>query len=84
VPECYDDGGFTGANLGRPAFQRQLVDLEAGKVDGVVVYKVDRLSRSLLDFAQVMERLNAAAASFVSVRQDVSAADEMGGARSTC
>jgi site-specific DNA recombinase len=78
VPERYDDGGFTGANLERPAFQRLLADLEAGKVDVVVVYKVDRLSRSLLDFAKVMERLNAAGASFVSVTQNFSTADAMG------
>lgn len=52
----YDDGGFTGANIERPAFQRLLADIEGGKIDVVVVYKVDRLSRSLLDFAKVMER----------------------------
>ncbi len=78
VPERYDDGGFTGANIERPAFQRLLADLEASKVDVVVVYKVDRLSRSLLDFAKVMERLNAAGASFVSVTQNFSTADAMG------
>lgn len=52
LPARYDDGGFTGANIVRPALQRQLVDIDAGKVDIVVVYRVDRLSRSLLDFAQ--------------------------------
>lgn len=51
LPERYDDGGFTGANIERPALQRLLADIDAGKVDIVVVYKVDRLSRSLLDFA---------------------------------
>jgi len=51
---AYDDGGFTGANIERPAFQRLLADIDAGKIDVVVVYKVDRLSRSLLDFAKVM------------------------------
>jgi site-specific DNA recombinase len=56
VDERYDDGGFTGANIDRPAFTRLLADVEAGKVDVIVVYKVDRLSRSLLDFAKVMER----------------------------
>ncbi|MBM4321865.1 MAG: recombinase family protein, partial [Deltaproteobacteria bacterium] len=55
VPERYDDGGWSGANLERPAFQRLLQDIEAGEIDIVVVYKVDRLSRSLLDFARVME-----------------------------
>lgn len=78
VDESYDDGGFTGANMERPAFQRLLQDVDAGRVDVVVVYKVDRLSRSLLDFAKVMERLNAAGASFVSVTQNFSTADAMG------
>jgi site-specific DNA recombinase len=74
----YDDGGFTGANIDRPAFQRLLGDVDAGRIDIVVVYKVDRLSRSLLDFAKVMERFNAAGASFVSVTQNFSTADAMG------
>lgn len=78
VDESYDDGGFTGANMERPAFQRLLQDVDAGRVDVVVVYKVDRLSRSLLDFAKVMERFNAAGASFVSVTQNFSTADAMG------
>ena len=55
LPDCYDDGGFTGGNTERPALQRLLSDIEAGKVDCVVVYKVDRLSRSLLDFAGMMQ-----------------------------
>jgi len=76
--QSYDDGGFTGANLERPAFQRLLADIEARKIDVVVVYKVDRLSRSLLDFAKMMERFNAAGASFVSVTQNFSTADAMG------
>lgn len=74
----YDDGGFTGANTDRPAFQRLLQDVDAGRVDVVVVYKVDRLSRSLLDFAKMMERFNAAGTSFVSVTQNFSTADAMG------
>ncbi len=78
VDERYDDGGFTGANIDRPAFQRLLADVEAHRVDIVVVYKVDRLSRSLLDFVKVMERLTAAGASFVSVTQNFSTADAMG------
>ena len=52
MPDRYDDGGFTGGNMERPALRRLLADIEAGKIDCVVVYKVDRLSRSLLDFAQ--------------------------------
>ena len=74
----YDDGGFTGANTDRPAFQHLLRDVDAHRVDVVVVYKVDRLSRSLLDFAKVMERFNAAGTSFVSVTQNFSTADAMG------
>jgi site-specific DNA recombinase len=78
VDTHYDDGGFTGANIERPAFQRLLADIEARKIDVVVVYKVDRLSRSLLDFAKVMERFSASGASFVSVTQNFSTADAMG------
>ena len=55
IPDRYDDGGFTGGNMDRPALQRLLADIEAGRVDCVVVYKVDRLSRSLLDFSRIME-----------------------------
>ena len=78
LPDLFDDGGFTGANIERPAFQRLLTDIDAGKIDVVVVYKVDRLSRSLLDFAKLMERFGAAGASFVSVTQNFSTADAMG------
>lgn len=78
LDDRYDDGGFTGANIERPAFQRLLTDIEAGKIDVVVVYKVDRLSRSLLDFAKLMERFGAAGTSFVSVTQNFSTADAMG------
>ena len=74
----YDDGGFTGANIDRPAFARLLNDIDSGRVDVVVVYKVDRLSRSLLDFAKVMDRFNKAGAAFVSVTQNFSTADAMG------
>ncbi len=55
VPDRYDDGGFSGGNIERPALKRMMEDIQAGKIDCVVVYKVDRLSRSLLDFARVME-----------------------------
>jgi DNA invertase Pin-like site-specific DNA recombinase len=78
LPTRYDDGGFTGANIERPAFQLLMADVDGGKVDVVVVYKVDRLSRSLLDFATVMHRLNAGRAAFVSVTQNFSTADAMG------
>jgi site-specific DNA recombinase len=78
VPVAYDDGGFTGANVDRPAFQRLLTDIEAKQIDVVVVYKVDRLSRSLLDFAKVMDQFNRSGAAFVSVTQNFSTADAMG------
>src|SRR5208282_3843714 len=53
--ERYDDGGFTGGNMDRPALQRLIADIQAGKIDCTIVYKVDRLSRSLLDFARILE-----------------------------
>jgi site-specific DNA recombinase len=55
VPDRYDDGGFTGGNMDRPALRQLLADIEAGKVNCVAVYKVDRLSRSLMDFARMLE-----------------------------
>ena len=66
LPQKYDDGGFTGANMDRPALKRLLADVEAGLANCVVVYKVDRLTRSLLDFARIMEVLDKQGASFVS------------------
>src|SRR5712664_3852500 len=69
LPQRYDDGGFTGGNLDRPALQRLLADLAAGHIDCVLVYKVDRLSRSLLDFARIMETFEAHQVAFVSVTQ---------------
>jgi site-specific DNA recombinase len=74
----YDDGGFTGANMERPALRRLLDDIEAGKVDCVVVYKVDRLSRSLLDFARIMEAFDKHQVAFVSVTQAFNTATSMG------
>jgi DNA invertase Pin-like site-specific DNA recombinase len=74
----YDDGGFTGANTDRPALKQLMADLEAGTIDVVVVYKIDRLSRSLIDFVsllQVFDRLNVA---FVSVTQQFNTANPMG------
>ena len=55
LPTCYDDGGVSGATLERPALQRLLTDIEAGRIDVLVVYKVDRLTRSLADFAKMVE-----------------------------
>src|SRR5262245_36610275 len=67
LPDRYDDGGFTGGNMERPALRRLLADIEAGKINVVVVYKVDRLSRSLLDFARMMQTFDTHGVSFVSV-----------------
>lgn len=78
APEQYDDGGFTGANMERPALRRLLQDIEAGNVDVVVVYKVDRLSRSLLDFARIMEVFDRHNVAFVSVTQAFNTASSMG------
>jgi site-specific DNA recombinase len=74
----YDDGGFTGGNMDRPALRRLLADIEAGRIDCVVVYKVDRLSRSLLDFARIMETFDKHDVSFVSVTQQFNTATSMG------
>ena len=78
LSEHYDDGGFTGGNMDRPALKRLLVDIDAGKIDCVVVYKVDRLSRSLLDFARIMEVFDQKKVSFVSVTQQFNTATSMG------
>jgi site-specific DNA recombinase len=78
LPERYDDGGFTGGNMDRPALRRLMADIEAGKVDCVVVYKVDRLSRSLLDFARMMQTFEQQRVSFVSVTQQFNPATSMG------
>jgi len=74
----YDDGGFSGATLDRPALQRLLADIAAGRVDTVVVYKIDRLTRSLADFAKIVETLDARGASFVSVTQQFNTTTSMG------
>lgn len=78
LPERYDDGGFTGGNMERPALKRLLADIEAGEIDCVVVYKVDRLSRSLLDFARIMETFEKHGVSFVSVTQQFNTTNSMG------
>ncbi len=78
VDKRYDDGGFTGANTERPAFQRLQDDIEAGTIDLVVVYKVGRLSRSLLDFARVMDSFHTHGAEFVSVTQNFSTTNALG------
>ncbi|MEN6533119.1 MAG: recombinase family protein [Bryobacteraceae bacterium] len=78
LPQRYDDGGFTGANLDRPALQRLLADIQAGGIDCVVIYKVDRLSRSLFDFARLMQIFEQHGVSFVSVTQQLNSNTPMG------
>lgn len=78
LPDRYDDGGFTGGNMERPALKRLLADIEAGKVDCIVVYKVDRLSRSLIDFSKIMDVLERHKVSFVSVTQQFNTSTSMG------
>jgi site-specific DNA recombinase len=78
LDERYDDGGFTGGNLKRPALERLLVDIREDKIDCVVTYKVDRLSRSLLDFARLMEEFEKHGVSYVSVTQQINSASSMG------
>jgi DNA invertase Pin-like site-specific DNA recombinase len=78
VPARYDDGGFSGGNMERPGLKALLADVDAGLVDVIVVYKVDRLTRSLADFAKIVERLDARTASFVSVTQAFNTTTSMG------
>ena len=78
LADRYDDGGFTGANVDRPGLRQLLADVEARRVDCVVVYKVDRLSRSLLDFARLMEVFDKRGATFVSVTQQLNTNSPMG------
>lgn len=78
IPTHYDDGGFSGGNLKRPALKRLLSDVEAGKVDMIVVYKIDRLTRSLLDFSQLVQTFQEHNCSFVSVTQHFNTCDSMG------
>lgn len=78
LPQKYDDGGYTGANMDRPALKRLPSDVESGAVNCVVVYKVDRLSRSLLDFSRIMDTLDKHGATFVSVTQQFNTTSSMG------
>lgn len=78
LPTHYDDGGFTGGNMDRPALKRLVDDIEAGKIDCVIVYKVDRLSRSLLDFTRIMETFDRHGVTFVSVTQAFNTTNSMG------
>lgn len=78
LPEVYDDGGFSGGNMARPGLKRLLDDVEAGLIDVVVVYKVDRLTRALTDFSRIVDVLDRAGASFVSVTQAFNTTTSMG------
>jgi DNA invertase Pin-like site-specific DNA recombinase len=78
VNDRYDDGGFSGGNLERPALKRLLADIEEGQVDIVVVYKIDRLSRSLMDFAKLVEVFDRKGVTFVSVTQSFNTTTSMG------
>ena len=78
LPDLYDDGGWTGANAERPALKQLLVDIEAGKIDMVVVYKIDRLSRSLIDFVNLLQIFERHQVAFVSVTQQFNTATPMG------
>lgn len=78
VPDHYDDGGFSGATLERPALRRLLADIERGLVDVIVVYKIDRLSRALMDFAKLVEVMDAHGVTFVSVTQSFNTTTSMG------
>jgi site-specific DNA recombinase len=78
VPDRYDDGGYSGGTLQRPALQRLLADIEAKRIDVVVVYKIDRLSRALMDFARLVEVFDRNSVTFVSVTQSFNTTTSMG------
>lgn len=78
TPVRYDDGGISGGTLERPALRRLLADIEAGRIDLVVVYKIDRLTRSLMDFSKLVERFDKSNCSFVSVTQAFNTSTSMG------
>jgi resolvase-like protein len=78
VRDRYDDGGFSGGSMDRPALQRLLIDVPARRIDVIVVYKVDRLTRSLADFAKLVETFDAHDVSFVSATRSFNATTSMG------
>src|SRR5246127_5194525 len=78
LPQHYDDPAYSGGNLDRPALQRLLKDIDAGRVDVIVVYKIDRLTRSLADFAKLVETFDAKSISFVAVTQQFNTTTSMG------
>src|SRR5207302_10265072 len=78
LDQAYDDGGLSGATMDRPALQQLLADIQEGRVDVIVCYKVDRLTRSLADFAKIVEIFDAKGVSFVSVTQQFNTTTSMG------
>jgi site-specific DNA recombinase len=78
VRDRYDDGGFSGGSMDRPALQKMLIDVQAKRIDVIVVYKVDRLTRSLADFAKLVEMFDANGVSFVSMTQSFNTTTSMG------
>ena len=78
LPERYDDGGFSGGTMQRPGLKRLIADVAAGKIDIILLYKIDRLTRSLADFAKIVEVLDKAEASFVSITQSFNTTTSMG------
>jgi site-specific DNA recombinase len=78
VADDYDDPAFSGGNMDRPALKRMMADIEAGKIDVVVIYKIDRLTRSLADFSKMVEVFERYGVSFVSVTQQFNTTTSMG------
>src|SRR6476646_777203 len=78
LPQYYDDPAYSGGNLDRPALKKLLADIEAGRIDVVVVYKIDRLTRSLADFAKLVEIFDARSVSFVAITQQFNTTTSMG------
>ena len=78
LPALYDDGGFSGGTMERPALKRLMADIEAGHIDVVVVYKVDRLTRALSDFAKLVDVFDRCGVSFVSITQQFNTTTSMG------
>src|SRR5215218_9672063 len=78
VGDRYDDGGYSGGTLDRPALKRLLTDVEDGRIDIIVTYKIDRLSRSLMDFTKLVEAFDRNDVTFVSVTQSFSTTTSMG------
>jgi DNA invertase Pin-like site-specific DNA recombinase len=78
LPEYYDDGGYSGGNMERPALQKLMKDIKAQKINVIVVYKLDRLTRSLSDFGKMIELFDKYNVSFVSVTQQFNTTDSMG------